>query len=172
MRIGALVDATSADMTRAVETCHQAGIPLVGAVQARAPGGAIVLRLLPDGPAVAITEDRGTGAAGCRLDPDALARAVAAADRALAAAIDAGTPAVLVVNRFGKTEAAGRGFRDTIASAVGAGMPVLVLVPAAQEAAFAAFVGASAESPGPDPAAVLDWCRSALAACDPAAPAG
>ena len=168
MRIGALMGGGTDDLGRAIATCQAAGLPLLGAMQGRvAPLGAardaIVLHLLPDGPDIVISEDRGAGATGCRLDPDALARAVAATDAALARTVAAGRAAVLVINRFGKTEAEGRGFRDTIVTALDAGMPVLVLVPAAQADAFGVFAGTLAEPLSADPAAIRDWCASALA---------
>lgn len=50
-------------------------------------------------------------------------------------------PGVLVLNKFGKTEAEGGGFRDLIVQAVGASIPVLVAVPHRNLEPWRAFAG-------------------------------
>lgn len=74
--------------------------------------------------ALPISEDRGAEARGCRLDEARLGAVAATAVQALASG-----PDLLVLNKFGKSEAEGRGFRPLIASAVEAKVPVLVPVP-------------------------------------------
>jgi glycosyltransferase involved in cell wall biosynthesis len=74
---------------------------------------------------------------------------------ALAAGAD-----VLVVNKFGKQEAMGRGFRPLIAEALGLGVPVLTGVSEANLEALLRFAGGMAEPVGPDPEAVVQWWRS------------
>lgn len=71
-----------------------------------------------------ISEDRGAFARGCRLDQGELARAIGNAQAALQQGPDA-----LVINKFGKTESEGGGFRPLIAEAVELGIPVLISVP-------------------------------------------
>ncbi|OOY13760.1 hypothetical protein BMG00_08365 [Thioclava marina] len=94
------------------------------------------IQVLPDGPVLAISQALGGGSRGCRLDPAALEASVAAVSRSLAGGAD-----LLVVNKFGKMEAEGRGFRPVIAEAIFQGIPVLVGINGLNEAAFDAFTG-------------------------------
>ena len=48
---------------------------------------------------------------------------------------------LLIVNKFGKHEAEGRGFRDVIAEAVAMDIPVLVGINALNRSAFESFCG-------------------------------
>lgn len=79
------------------------------------------LRILPDGPILRISQDLGPQARGCRLDTDGLERAVSRTERTLETGAD-----LMILNKFGKHEAEGRGFRDTIATALAMDIPVLV----------------------------------------------
>jgi nucleoside-triphosphatase THEP1 len=96
----------------------------------------MVLVGLASGERLKISEDRGQHARGCRLDAGELVRAVASARSDLDAGAD-----VLVVNKFGKTEAEGGGFRPLIADAIGLGRRVLITVPSSNLAAWRAFAG-------------------------------
>jgi Protein of unknown function (DUF2478) len=73
-----------------------------------------------------------THVTGCRLDPGRLA---GLATR-LAAAIEAGADLV-IINRFGRSEAEGKGLIDLIPQALDADIPVLIAVP---EQRFAAWI--------------------------------
>lgn len=84
----------------------------------------MILENLETGVRVQISEDRGAEARGCRLDPNALVAAVEGARRALGAHVD-----VLLLSKFGKTEAEGSGFRPLIAQALELGVPIVVGVP-------------------------------------------
>ncbi len=116
-------------MLRAVRHLSSSGVRSAGFIQRdiERPGQCrcdMMLEDLATGAVIAISENRGPEARGCRLDTHALMEAVAATERALLAA-----PDLLVVNKFGKTEAEGGGFRPVIADAVGRGIPVLIAVP-------------------------------------------
>ncbi len=142
------------------DTLAREGVRLGGAVQVNTevPDCAcdVDLRILgDDGPMVRISQSLGTGSSGCRLDPGALEDA---AQRAAYAMVGAD---LVIVNKFGKQEAEGRGFRSVIAAALDAGQPVLTAVAADQAEAFHAFAGDLAEEV-PE-AGALDWCRAALA---------
>jgi hypothetical protein len=63
------------------------------------------IQVLPDGAVLRISQDLGRSARGCRLDPTALETAVGL----VSASLDPGAD-VLIVNKFGKHEAEGRGF--------------------------------------------------------------
>lgn len=148
-------DAVVAEVARLLQA---RGLRLVGVVQRNVerPGRTdcdMRLALLPDGEATSITQDLGNAAEGCRLDAGALELAVAEVARRLAA----DGAEVLLINKFGKQEAEGRGFRDVIAEALVRGLPVVLGLNPENAGAFLEFTeGAATELPA-DPASVLDW---------------
>lgn len=116
------------------------------------------VRVLPDGPVIAITQDLGAGSAACRLDPAGIAAAVAA--------VEGGSlegAALFLLNKFGPEESAGRGFCSAIGTALEHDIPVLVGVGAANRAAFEGFAGGLAQALPADADALYDWCRAAIA---------
>lgn len=137
------------------------GWRVVGTVQTNteAPGQRhcdMDVRILPDGPMVRINQRLGMHADGCRLDAGALENAVAA----VALRLDAGADA-LIVNKFGKHEAEGRGFRTLIAEALARGIPVICGVNDLNRAAFDAFTAGIAEPVAARPADILAWLHAA-----------
>lgn len=116
------------------------------------------VQVLPDGPVLRISQSLGPGASGCRLDPDALERSVGLVAAGLASA-----PDVLIVNKFGKQEAAGGGFRDVISQALLLGIPVLVGLNASNEDAFRTFADGLAEPVDPTREALLAWILEPVA---------
>ena len=110
------------------------------------------VQVLPDGPVIRISQTLGPGARGCRLDPAALEQAVAETETRLDAGCD-----LVIVNKFGKHEAEGRGFRGLIANALSAGVPVLVGVNHLNAARFQTFCEGLAEPVAPDDAALDAW---------------
>ncbi|MBV0890745.1 DUF2478 domain-containing protein [Paracoccus sp. Z118] len=136
------------------------GLRLAGAVQVNHDRGAdcscdMDLTVLGDGgPAVRISQSLGNGAGGCRLDSGALALAVGRAARVLEGGAD-----LVIVNKFGRQEAEGGGFRELIAEALAQGTPVLIAVAPKFQAAFTDFAGDLAQPLAPEDA--LDWCRAA-----------
>lgn len=117
------------------------------------------LTILGQGPVVRISQDRGRHARGCRLDTAALSVAVAHVETALAQ----GQPRLLIINKFGKAEIDGGGFRDAIARAMLDGIPVLTTLSQGHLAAFTAFAADLATELPADPAAILHWCLDQLA---------
>jgi len=115
------------------------------------------LRILPDGGTVRITQSLGEGSSGCRLNPAAIADAVAATERVGTNNID-----MFILNKFGPQEAAGRGFCDAIASALENGTPVLVGVGGSCRDALDTFVDGLAEVLPAEPDAIHDWCQAAI----------
>lgn len=135
------------------------GWRLAGVVQSNtevAPGRAckMDLTVLGSGETVRISQDLGAGSRGCRLDPAGLEAAVGLVERSLALG-----PRLLIVNKFGKQEAEGRGFRPLIGRALAEGVPVLTTVSGKNLAAFECFAEGLAERLAPEAGAVLDWCR-------------
>ncbi len=117
------------------------------------------VRVLPDGPVVRISQDLGREARGCRLDPEALEQSVSLVRERLKAGAD-----VLIVNKFGKHEADGRGFRETIGEALAEGIAVIVGLNAINAAAFADFTDGLAVRLPSEVGALHDWLMQARAA--------
>lgn len=145
------------------------GLQLLGAVQ-RNPDVPGALRCdmelcLLGAPGVwRISQRLGPLSRGCRLDPQGLEQAAGA----VAAALAAGSPAdLLIVNKFGKQEIDGRGFRPVIADALLRDIPVLTTVNAKNLPAFLAFAEGLAEPLPDQPEALLHWCRSRIAPPEP-----
>lgn len=110
------------------------------------------LRVLPDGPTLRISEDRGELARGCILDSGALEQTVFEVERRLDGAD------ILIVNKFGKREAEGKGLVPVIGEALHRDIPVLVGVNGLNLAAFLAFAGEDIEGLATCPDSVTDWC--------------
>ena len=136
---------------------QNAGYRVVGTVQIntdRPKSGPcdMDVQILPDGPTIRISQNLGVGAKGCRLDTSALSMAVGLVDVQLGHGAD-----VLIINKFGKNEAEGRGFRETIATAVAAGIPVLVGANALNENALLDFTANTAQKLPPDKNSLVQW---------------
>lgn len=145
-------------LTEAVTRLEAAGLRLAGTVQsnlvrADRPRCDMDLRILPDGPTFRISEDRGAEARGCRLDSGALEQAVVEVGARLAGAD------LLVLNKFGKREAEGRGLVPVIAQALDLGLPVLVGVNALNLPALRGFAEGLMLDLPPDIEAVLAWVQ-------------
>ena len=151
---GASIDAAFAALAR---TLAAEGRHVAGAVQVTERDGAgrlarMELHLLPDFTPVDIAQKLGASAAGCRLDPGALEQATEAISRRIGTGAD-----LLIVPRFGEREADGGGYRDAIATALMAEVPVLVGVSPAWQTAFDDFAGGTAERLPPEPGALRTW---------------
>jgi len=116
------------------------------------------LMMLPDGPTVRISEDRGDLARGCMLDSGALEQTVVTVQQRLE------TAEVLIVNKFGKRESEGKGLVPVVAEALELGLPVLIGVNGLNLAAFLSFAGEAAHALPADVAIVADWCKAAVVA--------
>lgn len=129
-------------MLRVIEHLTRNGARCTGFVQDR--GAALegstrcdmILRSIADGTEIQISERRGAGARGCRLDVGRLLEAVVGVRSTLAT-----RPDLVVVNRFGKTEAEGGGFASVIAEAMDLSVPVLIGVTRRNLDAWRAFAG-------------------------------
>lgn len=153
--------ATDDVLAQAAGLLLRQGLRLCGTVQANtaSPGRHhcdMELLVLPDGPRLAISQDRGRFARGCRMDTDAIEQAAMAVEARLDGAD------ILIVNKFGKQEAMGRGMVPVIVEAVSRGMPVIVGVNALNQDAFAAFFGEAAVMLAPEAPAIAQWASAAL----------
>lgn len=139
------------------------GVRVCGAVQDNVvtPGTdhcAMDLAILGTPRTLRISQNLGPGATGCRMDSGALEDVVGLVGTMMEGGYD-----LLLVNKFGKAEAEGRGFRPLIAAALAAGKPVLTCVKPANRAAFDAFAGGLATDLSPDAATLDRWVGEVLA---------
>ncbi len=149
--------ATDRFLARFAEDALRAGWRVAGVVQINVSDTVserreMRLKLLPEGMTIRISQDLGPGASGCSLDPSALETAVGETTATLEQGAD-----LLIVNKFGKVEAEGRGFRGLIGEALSRDIPVLVGLNPAQRAAFETFTGGMAEELSADVAVVKAW---------------
>lgn len=114
------------------------------------------VKVLPEGPVIRISQDLGKEARGCRLDTNALEEAVALTDRQLGEGAD-----LLLINKFGKHEADGRGFRDTIGQALAAGVPIIVGANKLNVQALIDFCDGMAVELAPEVDVLRDWVLAA-----------
>ena len=113
------------------------------------------VQVLPAGPTIRISQTLGKEARGCRLDPESLEQAVSLTEKALEGGAD-----LLIVNTFGKHEADGRGFRDTIGLALSKDIPVIVGASRLNVDALNAYCDGMAVELAPDIEALRDWALS------------
>jgi hypothetical protein len=143
-------------LARLTASLADAGLRLAGAVQVNTDRGADcacdmdVLVIGEEDMPIRISQSLGGGSSGCRLDPGALEMAAARVSARLAGA------ELLILPKFGRQEAIGRGFRSVIAQAVAQDVPVLLHVPPEQRDDFARFCdGMGQHVP---PGALAEWC--------------
>lgn len=137
-------------------------VALIGAVQDTQRNGdderkSMSLRLLPDGPEVAISQSLGRHSQGCNLDPEGLEHAAGL----IAAGLE-NAPQLVLLNKFGKQEAEGQGFRPIIAEALSRGIPVILGVGREKLPAFLEFSGDLAQPLARSRDAILQWCRDQM----------
>lgn len=176
MKIGYIVNrgmiGTDPVIAEAAERLVAKGYCVAGLVQSNTERGDgcrcdMDVEVLPSGEVFRISQDRGPGARGCRLDTSMLEAGVALVDRAL----DEG-PDILILNKFGKHEAEGRGFRQTIAEAMARDIPVLLGINPLNLEAFLCFAGEMAEEIACTPQATLEWAVGVLDGAPSAPQAG
>lgn len=149
--------ATDRLLTDLAERLMARGMPLAGVVQTNTECADnakcdMDLRVLPDADTIRISQSLGAGARGCRLNPSELERAVALVGASLA-----DTPRLMIVNKFGKHEADGRGFRPLIGEALAQGIAVIAGLNGLNEDKFQDFAGGMAVRLDPDLDALEKW---------------
>lgn len=133
-----------------------AGLRVAGAIQHNTETGADcacdmdVVVIGEEGAPIRISQSLGPGSSGCRLDPGALEIAAARVAARLPGA------ELLILPKFGRQEAVGRGFRSVIADSLAGGIPVLLHVPPEQRAAFADFCDGMGRQLSPG--TLAEWC--------------
>jgi hypothetical protein len=140
-----------------VEDCRRRGLRLAGVLQhpvcSEVAGHCdVALEELTTGLRTDLFEDRGPGAGGCRLDEAALAEV----NGQVACSLDT-DPDLLILNKFGKVEAEGRGLLDLVAMAVERGIPVVIGVPIRNLEPWRQFAGGMSVEFTSDPSEMADW---------------
>jgi hypothetical protein len=133
------------------------GLRVRGAIQDNAGDASCPAMSLVDlatGERYGISQQLGTHARGCRLDPGGLAVFAARLDAAIQDGCD-----LIILNKFGKAEAEGGGLRAALARAIDSGIPVLTAVRSPYSEAWLDFHGGLAADLAPSRAAALAWCR-------------
>jgi Protein of unknown function (DUF2478) len=138
------------------------GVKMAGLLQdnAAAEAGvcaAMTLTDLASGKRVRISQELGSQAEGCRLDPQGLAEAGVLVDRPLGREIE-----LLLLNRFGTAEAEGGGLRSAFVRAMEAGVPLLTAVRPPYMEAWLKFHGGFASDLPTNLDAVVAWCGAAV----------
>ena len=103
------------------------------------------LRDLETGVDFQISEERGSAAQGCHLDWQAIMALALRLEEGLSTKTD-----VLIINRFGRSESEGRGFRGVIEKAIELNVAVIVAVRSEYAQAWADFHGGMAHTLHPD----------------------
>ncbi|MDH3743010.1 MAG: DUF2478 domain-containing protein [Hyphomicrobiales bacterium] len=157
-------DGTTIDraILKIVHRLRQQGYRLAGAVRADiAPPDEnrcdLFLEDLSTSTVLPISQDLGTGSHACRLDDAALDAIAAKVEASLLDGAD-----ILILNKFGKQEAEGRGLRSPIVNAVDRGIPVLVGLNSGRAQSWNEFCGAAGEIFDPDDTAVDRWLEANL----------
>ena len=122
------------------ESLSRSGYRAVGLIQASRRSAvapeALSAVMLPTGAAVSLRHDRRPSAIGCHLDADELAEARMRLAQAIAEGAD-----LVIINRFGSSEAEGGGLIDLIVQALDADRPVLIAMPERRFADWIRFSG-------------------------------
>jgi hypothetical protein len=119
------------------------------------PCKSMALRNLDDDRMFSISQDLGPGSQSCSLDPEGIALACAAVQRAIAGGAD-----VVILSKFGKQEAIGRGLSDAFGAAIAAGLPIMTAVSPPMMADWQNFSGEYAECVQAEVAQHASWLES------------
>ncbi len=142
--------------TFAVEQIRE-GHRLGGVVQHSAAGNGRARMEMLDlrtGRLIPISQDLGPSAQSCALDPAGLADAAVAVGAAIAENVE-----LLIINKFSRQEAKGRGLRAEIGNAVVAGLPILTAVSTKCYDAWCEFTGAFGTTLVCERPVVEEWWR-------------
>lgn len=139
------------------------GYRLAGAVQWNEPReglphDAMILEDLATGRRLDVSGDPGAGAGGCRLDSYALENVAGLVAGTIGPDVD-----LVILNRFGKQEAARAGFRSIIEAAVATELPVLTGLNDAHRPLWEAFTSGECVYLAPERDEIEAWARRTLA---------
>ncbi|WP_316860178.1 DUF2478 domain-containing protein [uncultured Cohaesibacter sp.] len=138
------------------------GIKVTGTIQSETEKeGAekcdMYISVLPDGPRIRVSQNLAGQSKSCYLDTSALEKAAGLAASRL------GDADLLVINKYGKREAKGGGFRDVMAQAISLDTPIIVGVNALNLEAWLDFSQGAAVELEADVEALVAWAKESLA---------
>lgn len=107
---------------------------------------------LDTGRRLSISQDLGAGSNSCSLDPAALAEASGAVRRAVRTGVD-----LLFINKFSKSEKAGRGLAPEMLEAMAEGVPLLTAMPGVLMEEWINFTGGRGQLVMPTAEALWRW---------------
>ncbi|MDD9716474.1 DUF2478 domain-containing protein [Dinoroseobacter sp. PD6] len=140
------------------EAFTQRGFVVCGVVQTRGEAGGechcadMDLTTFGSNRTFRISQPLGNGSRGCRLHPGALAECSAFLEQELEKG-----PNLLILNRFGRGESEGRGFRDLMIRALALDIPVLTAVRPAYVESWSEFGAGAAADLAMSLEAALHW---------------
>lgn len=145
-----------------VKSMQDKKVHIAGAIQASPEecaecSGALNLKDVENGRIHNFSQDLGAGAESCALDSQALA----GISQLIVGALER-HPRLVVINRFGKAEVEGHGFRRVIEQAMLADIPILVAVREDFDADWRTFHDGLAMRLPFDEETVLAWCDAAI----------
>lgn len=123
------------------------GARVIGVIEHMPPGIAhqdVMLLDLTTGAMNRLHQDLGPGSAGCSLDPEGLAAASGLVEQAIADRLTEGgdlSDTVVILSKFGRQEAEGRGLTGAFHAAAAAEMAVLTSVSPTVRADWTGFAG-------------------------------
>lgn len=156
---GGKVDAL---LRQVAEQLRADGYRLAGAVQWNTENASqskcdMVLEDLATGKRLDVSADQRGDPHACRLDTYALETVAGLVAGSIGPDVD-----LVILNRFGKQEAAKAGFRAVIEAAVANDLPVLTGLNAMHKELWERFTGAQSADIAPDADAVRAWCAKTL----------
>lgn len=138
------------------------GLQPVGVVQRNADNGAdhcdgVGVEFVTSGRLMGISQELGPDALGCRLDNTKLAEIAGLVAEEIDSEAD-----LLVLNRFGKSEADGGGLIDCASRAIAANIPVLIPISPKHVDAWNSYHGGLGVDISPTSEAISSWCRGVI----------
>lgn len=168
LKLAAVLGSSAGDsdrfLTRTARVLAARGLRVGGVVQSNPSQPdqhrcAMILEELTTAAKIPISQNLGKDARGCRLDTGALEHAATLVESSIARGLD-----ILVLNKFGRREVEGGGFRQAIALAIEADIPVLVGLNHGNIDAWQAFTGSEGTLLPLDTSAVGAWIATQLTA--------
>ena len=129
-----------------------AGVVEVGGTRASRGCRGRALRDLSTGAQFSISQELGPGSEACSLDPQGFAQACLAVQREIDRRAD-----LVVLSKFGKMEAQGRGLYEAFAAAVHADVPILTTVSPSLSETWRVFAGSLSQFVSPQADAISRW---------------
>lgn len=160
-------------LVAAARRLQASGAHVLGVVEDMPPGVPhqdVMLLDLVTGATNRLHQDLGPGSAGCSLDPEGLAAACAGVENAIAARVaggGGGRDTVVILSKFGRQEAEGRGLTAAFYAAVAAEFSILTSVSPSVAADWSAFAGDMAQVVPAELAEVEAWWDGAEALAAP-----